>query len=330
MTKVSILAAASCFPEKVLTNGDLEKMVDTTEGWIVERTGIKERRIARGGEGECPSDLGARAAKRALEEAQLGPDAIDGIVCATMTPDFPTPSTACLIQKKLGLTNRCMAFDLNAACSGFIYALHTAVCYIKSRVMGRVLVIGTDCTSTLIDYRDRNTSILFGDGAGAIVLAGQTDGTSDVLSCSLGADGDNASLIIARNGGSAHPLTRENLKDGEHFIKIRGRETFKNAVKVMAENSLDAIARAGLRPEDIHWLIPHQANRRILEAVAERMNFPREKLIMNIERFGNTTAATIPTCLDEGIRDGRIQRGQLLLFTAFGSGLCWGSSVTRY
>ncbi|MCY4644498.1 MAG: ketoacyl-ACP synthase III [Bacteriovoracales bacterium] len=328
--KVSILTTASCFPKKILTNADLEKMVETTDQWIVERTGIRERRIASADEEEWPSDLAARAAKKALEEIDFDPNTIDGIICATMTPDYPAPGVAYLVQKKLGLTNQCMAFDLGAACSGFVYAFNTATSYIKSGFLHNVLVIGSDCTSVYTDYRDRNTCILFGDGAGVALLSSRSDGQGDVLGFSLGANGHNGSFISVKNGGCAHPITKDNVEDRDRFLRMQGRETFKNAVKVMEENSLETIARVGLKLEDIHWMIPHQANKRILEAVAQRMGFPSEKVIMNIERFGNTTAATIPTCLDEGIRDGRIQRGQYVLFTAFGAGLSWGSTVLRY
>ena len=330
MLKTKILTTASCYPSKVLTNHDLAQLVDTSDQWIMERTGIRERRIANPQENECPSDLATRAARQALAEISMDVDEIDGIICATMTPDFQTPSVACLVQKKLGVSNHCMAFDINAACSGFVYAFNTANAYIKAGLYRNILLIGVDCMSSITDYQDRNCCIIFGDGAGVAILSSEEEGDSDVLATSLRADGNRDSYIMVRHGGSAHPITKDNIDQRGHFIHVRGQETFKSAVKSMAEDCLKTIAKSGFKLEDIDWMIPHQANMRILEALAKKIDFPMEKVVTNIEYFGNTSGATIPTCFDLGTREGKIKRGQLVLLTAFGAGLAWGSTVLRY
>ena len=330
MRQVKVLSTASSYPQKILDNCQLEQMVNTSDQWIMDRTGIKERRISSPAGGEWPSDLAARAAKVALAEISMDPNQIDGIICATMTPDYKTPNVACMVQEKLGITNHCLAYDLNSACAGYLYAFNTATSYIKSGWLNNILVIGADCMSSIIDYQNRNTCIIFGDGAGVAILSAQEAGESDVLASSLGANGHCGYYITMENGGSARPLTKDNIDERKHFIHIKGQETFKSAVKTMADDSLRVLAQAGVNQQQINWIIPHQANLRILEAVAARMDFPMERMVVNIEKFGNTTGATIPTGLDQAIRDGRIQRGDHLLLTAFGAGLAWGSAVVRY
>ena len=330
MLKTKIIATASYHPQRPLTNGDLEKLVSTSDQWIWERTGIRERRISSPEGGEWPSDLASRAAKKALGDIDMAPNQIDCIICATMTPDFKTPSTACLVQKKLGITNNCMAFDLNAACSGFVYAFNTATAYIRAGFFRNILVIGTDCMSSVMDYQDRNCSVIFGDGAGVAILSGQETGDSDILATSMKADGLHGFYITIKNGGSAHPLNEDNIADREHFLKMEGQKTFKSAVKAMGESALSTVTMAGLEISDIHWMVPHQANIRILEATARKVGISMEKVVVNIEHFGNTTGATVPTCFDQAVRDGRIKRGNVILFTSFGAGLSWGSTVFRY
>ena len=330
MNKVKILSTSSYHPKGALTNGQLSKMVDTNDRWILERTGIRERRVSDPRGGEWPSDLATQAAARALAEINMGPNEIDCLICATMTPDFIVPSVSCLVQKKLNMSNNCAAFDLNAACSGYLYAFNTATAYIKSGLFRNILIIGVDCMSSIVDYQDRNSCIIFGDGAGVAILTAQETGDSDILAISMGADSDKELCLVIKNGGSAHPITKENIDDREHFLKMRGKEIFKYAVKMMVQASREAVAQAGLSLGDITWMVPHQANKRILETVAQRLDFPMQKMVVNIEKFGNTTAATIPTCFDGAVREGRIRRGDRVLFTAFGGGFIWGATVFRY
>ena len=330
MNKVKILSTASAYPKGVLTNGQLSEMLNTSDQWIVERTGIRERRVSDPRGGEWPSDLATQAAAQALSEINMGVDEIDCLICATTTSDLIMPNVACLVQKKLKMSHRCAAFDLNAACSGYVYALNTATAYIKAGLFRNILVIGVDCMSSVVDYQDRNSCVIFGDGAGVAVLSAQETGESDVLATSMGADGDNELCLVIKNGGSAHPITKENIDSRQHFLKMRGKEIFKYAVKMMVKISREAVAQAGLSLSDVTWMVPHQANGRILEAVAERLDFPMKKVVVNIEKFANTAAASIPTCFDGGVREGRIKRGDHVLFVAFGAGFMWGGTVFRY
>jgi 3-oxoacyl-[acyl-carrier-protein] synthase-3 len=313
-------------PERVLTNADFEAMVQTNDEWIVSRTGIKERHIA--GPDEPTSVLGANAARRALAVAQLEPSDLDLIVVATASPDYFFPSTACVIQNLLGVT-RIPAFDIGAACSGFIYALGTATQFIRTGVYKRILVIGAETLTRLTDYTDRRTCVLFGDGAGAVVIEA-TDQPRGLLSLTMGADGSGADLLKVPGLGSAMPATPEVLERHDQYIKMEGAEVFKLAVRVMGDASIEAIARAGMQFREIDLLFPHQANLRIIEATAKRLDLPREKVWVNIERYGNTSAATIPISLSEAAERGLLHDGTNLLLVAFGGGLTWAASVVRW
>ncbi|MCC6231475.1 MAG: ketoacyl-ACP synthase III [Verrucomicrobiales bacterium] len=322
----SIVGVGAYVPERVLSNADLERMVETTDEWITSRTGIKERRIAA--PDEATSDLAAKAALRALESAGLKPDDIDLIIVATITPDMLFPSVACLVQAKIG-AKRAAAFDVGAACSGFIYALEVGQQFIMSHTHDTVLVIGAEKLSSIIDWSDRNTCVLFGDGAGAVVLQNRPRAHGLLTAC-LGADGSKASLLCMPGGGSKIPATPDSVASRLHFLRMDGRETFKNAVIAMGQAAHEALGRCGLTVGQMALIIPHQANRRIIEAVGERLEAPPEKVFMNVDRFGNTSAASVAIALDEAVRGGRIQRGDLLLLLVFGAGLTWGAAVIEW
>jgi 3-oxoacyl-[acyl-carrier-protein] synthase-3 len=324
----SILGTGSYLPEKVLTNLELEKMVDTSDAWITERTGIKERHVAA--PDEVTSDLCHKAALKALEAAQIKPEDIDAIFLATVTPDMQMPSTACFLQAKLGCRN-VMSFDLAAACSGFLYNLTIADQFIKTGLYKNILVVGAEVLTRMMNYKDRETCILFGDGAGAAIVGRSTNPTkSQILAHSIYADGNLADLLDFQAGGSKMPYTHHVLDTGAHFLRMKGRDIFKNAVRAMSGCAKESLEKAGLTVADVHWVIPHQANVRIIEAVADHLGVEKTKCIVNIGHMGNTSAATIPVALDEAVRDGRIQRGQLVLLTAFGSGLTYGSTLLRF
>lgn len=324
--KARIVATGSYVPEKILTNRDLEKQIDTTDQWIVERTGVRERRIA--GKDEATSDLAFKAAESALKAAGMAPDQLDLIVVATATPDMFFPSTACIVQDKLKAT-RAAAFDLSAACSGFVYALSVGEQYIRSGTYQNVLVIGAEVMSRLTDWTDRRTCVLFGDGAGAVLLAPSTS-ESGILSIHLHSDGSFWDLICVPGGAAAIPPSEKVLAEHLNTIKMKGNETFKVAVRSLEEVAWEAMRANKLSPSDISYLIPHQANLRILNAVAERLEFPKEKVVVNLDRYGNTSAGSIPLALDEAVRDGRIKEGASLLFLAFGGGLTWASALVRW
>jgi 3-oxoacyl-[acyl-carrier-protein] synthase III len=326
-----ILGTGSHLPERVLSNAEIEKMVETSDQWIVERTGIRERRIAS--PAQATSDLSVIAAQRALEQSGLGAKDIDMIICATVTPDHMLPNTACLIQAKLGC-NHCVAWDLNAACSGFLFSLSVANLYIKNGVYKHILVVGAEVLSRMVSYEDRDTCILFGDGAGAVVL-GRSDtndsrDSSAFLSESLSADGNLGDLLILPAGGSRIPATHEVLDQKLNRMSMKGREIFKNAVRTMSKAASDTLSKAELGVSDITWFIPHQANQRIIEAVAKQLSFPTERIISNVEKTGNTSAASVPIALDEAVLDGRIRRGDLILTAVFGAGLTSGALLLRY
>lgn len=324
--KVQISGSGSYLPETIATNHDLEKQIDTTDQWIVSRTGIRERRIAA--KDEAASDLGVKAAKKALEKGGIPPEAVDLIIVATSMPDMFFPSTACIVQDKLGAT-KAAAFDLSAACSGFLYALSVGEQYVRSGTFEHVLVIGAEVMSRLTNWEDRRTCVLFGDGAGAVLLTpSQTE--RQILSTHLHTDGALWDLICVPGGGSAMPPSEKVVVEHLNTIKMKGSETFKIAVRNLEEVALEALHANGLSLLDVSWLIPHQANRRILNAVADRLNFPREKMIVNLDRVGNTSAASVPLAFDEAVQDGRIQHGETLLFLAFGGGLTWGSALVQY
>jgi len=322
----SIVSVGSYVPERVMTNADLEKMVDTSDEWITTRTGIKERRIAAGG--EFTSDLGARAAERALAKAGLTADQIDLIIVATLTPDMMFPSTACLVQQKIG-ARRAAAFDLEAACSGFIYALEVGQQFIMSRTYDTVLVIGAEKLSSIIDWQDRNTCVLFGDGAGAAILQNRPNSHGLLTAC-MGADGGKAGLLCMPGGGSRVPATIESVNNRLHFLRMDGKETFKNAVNAMCSAAREALARCELDITRIKCVIPHQANMRIITAVGERLGATEQQLFVNLDKYGNTSAASVAIALDEAVDSGRIQRGDLILLVVFGAGLTWGAAVIEW
>lgn len=322
----SITGVGAYVPERVLTNAALERMVETTDDWITSRTGIRERRIA--GPEEATSDLAAKAALRALEFAELKPEQVDLIIVATITPDMLFPSVACLVQHKIG-AHRAAAFDVEAACSGFIYALEVGQQFIMTHTYDVVLVIGAEKLSTIIDWTDRNTCVLFGDGAGAVVLQNRPRSHGLLTAC-MGADGGKADLLCMPAGGSRIPTTVESLGARLHFLRMDGRETYKNAVTAMYTAAQEALARCDLRVEDLALIIPHQANRRIIEAVADRLEADPSKVYVNVDRFGNTSAASVAIALDEAVRSGRIKRGDLLLLLVFGAGLTWGAAVIEW
>lgn len=327
----SIIGTGSYMPEKVLTNEDLSKIVDTSDEWITTRTGIKERRIAA--DDQATSDLASEAARRAMTAAGVTAEEIDLIVIATVTPDMFFPSTACIVQRKIGATNA-VCFDISAACSGFLYALQIARHFLNAGTRATALVIGAEKLSTLVNWQDRNTCVLFGDGAGAVVIrrAEETDveAPGRVLSTVMGSDGNLVDLLKVPGGGSACPITPENALSRPNTIHMEGRETFKHAVTRMCQASEQALEMAGLTKEDIAMVIPHQANARIITAIAERLGLPPEKTFMNVDHYGNTSAATIPVALDEAHRQGAIKRGDIVLLVAFGGGFTWASSVLRW
>ncbi|MCM2280845.1 MAG: ketoacyl-ACP synthase III [Bdellovibrionaceae bacterium] len=326
--RARIAGTGSYLPERVLTNADLEKMVDTNNAWIVERTGIHERHMAA--DDQVTTDLAYIAGTRALEAAKLTAEDIDMIIFATVTPDQPMPSAACVLQKKLG-ARQVMAFDLSAACSGFVYGMTVANQFIRSGLYKNILIVGAEVLHRLVNYKDRETCILFGDGAGAVILSRAEDNqNSEILAEHLFADGNLGDLFILPAGGSAMPLSQKVLDEGLQYVRMKGREIFKHAVRTMSQGCQDAIETAGLSIDQIDWLIPHQANIRILDAVAKYFGIPTEKVVVNVGKTGNTSAATIPIALDQAIRDGRIQRDQNVLLTAFGAGLTSGSMMLRY
>ena len=313
-------------PEKVLTNHDLERMVGTTDEWIVERTGIRERRIVA--DDETTSSMATRAARDALDRAGIAGRDLDLIVVATTTPDYLLPTAAALVQEQLG-ARRAGIFDLGAACAGFIYGLAVARGLIAAGTAERVLLIGAETISRYVDWTDRATCVLFGDGAGAVVIEASAAGVG-IASTVLHGDGAKRELLTVKGGGSRHPPTVESVRDGLHFIRMQGNEVFKMAVPSMANAAEEAIARAGLRLDDIDLLIPHQANLRIIDAVAKRLRLDPAKVFVNIQRYGNTSAASIPIALGEAVAQGRVGRGDHLVFAAFGGGMTWGAAVVEW
>ncbi|HHY90424.1 MAG TPA: ketoacyl-ACP synthase III [Clostridiales bacterium] len=323
---VGILGTGKYLPEKILTNADLEKMVDTSDEWIVTRTGIRERRIAD--PEMASSDLATRAALDALKDANTSPEELDLIVVATVTPDVFFPSTACLVQKNLGAT-KAGAFDLSAGCSGFLYTLAVAKQFIATGTYDKVLVIGVEVLSRIIDWTDRNTCVLFGDGAGAVVL-GPTEEGKGILTTVLGSDGEGGKFLTMPAGGSRMPATIETVQNRLHYVKMDGSEVFKFAVRTMHQVSLEALELSGKGIEDIDYLIPHQANIRIIESASKKLKLPMEKVHVNLDRFGNVSSASIPIALDEAVKSKKIKKDDLIVMVAFGAGLTWGASVLRW
>lgn len=320
---VGILGTGKYVPERRLTNRDLEQMVDTNDEWIVTRTGIRERRIAD--EAEATSDLAYEASVKALAAAGLTADQIDLIIVATITPDMFFPSTACLLQERLG-AKQAAAFDLSAACSGFIYGLAAANGFIQSGLYRRILVVGAETLSRITDYTDRNTCILFGDGAGAVVVGEVPEGRG-FQSFVLGADGSGGDLLRICGGGSRMPSNAQTVADKRHYLEMNGRDVFKFAVRVMGSAAEEALAKAGLGKQDIDLLVPHQANIRIVHSALERLGLPEDKAMVNLDRYGNVSAASIPLALAEAVEEGRAKAGDRLVLVGFGGGLTWGSTV---
>lgn len=314
-------------PDRVLTNAELEKMVDTTDEWITERTGIKERRIAA--PDESLSDFALPAAERALESAGISGSEVDMVICATVSPDMSFPATSTLIQDRIGATGAA-AFDLSAACTGFVYALGIAAQFLETGWARTALVVGGEVLSKITDWTDRNTCVLFGDGAGAVVLRAAEDDKRGVLGVAMHSDGSLGDLIYLPGGGSQHPQSESVLDQSLNFLKMKGNETFKIAVRSLAEVSDEVLSRNRLSHGEVDWFIPHQANRRIIDAVGQRLEIREGRTYVNIERYGNTSAASIPIALDELNRDGKISPGDVVLLSAFGSGLTWGAGLIRW
>jgi 3-oxoacyl-[acyl-carrier-protein] synthase-3 len=320
-----ITGTGSALPEKRLTNDDLSRMVDTNDEWIVQRTGIRERRIA--GEGESTATLATAAARKALDAAGVDPADVDLVIVATITPEMVFPSTACFVAAALGLKST-PAFDMSAACSGFIYAINTAANFIKAGQYKTVLVIGAETLSRIVDYTDRASCILFGDGAGAVVLQRSNDPSKGLVYASLHADGNGAEVMKCMPG-SRHPICSDLLTAKDHFIKLRGREVYKFAVTKFAELIEDAMRVAELTKDQVKLIVPHQVNQRIIDSAMEKLELPPEKAHVNIDRYGNTSAASIPIALDEAWRAGKIVPGDHIIFVAFGAGLTWANAVLK-
>jgi 3-oxoacyl-[acyl-carrier-protein] synthase III len=323
---VAITGTGSYLPERVLSNFDLEKMVDTSDEWIVTRTGIRTRRIAR--EGEAASDMGAAAAKQALAMAGVAAADVDMILVATVTPDMPFPNTACFVQNLIGADNAfCM--DLEAACSGFLYGIETARSFMGSGAVRTALVIGSEKLSSVTDWTDRATCVLFGDGAGAAVLQSRPHGRG-IMGSVMGSDGSLTGLLKLPGGGSRHPASPQTLADRLHYMKMSGNEVFKHAVRCMCDAAQKVLDKCGLTIQDVNWVIPHQANMRIIRAIADRLDDSFPKFIVNLDRVGNISSASVPVALDEAVRAGRIRRGDIVLCVAFGGGFTWGATVMEW
>ncbi len=322
---VTITGTGSYVPERVLTNADLEKMVDTTDEWIVSRSGIRERHIAR--PDEATSDMAAEASRRALAQAGVAAEDVDLIIVATVTPDMMLPNTACFVQNLIGARNA-TCFDLEAACSGFLYAMNVASQFIRTGAVKTALVIGAEKLSTVTDWEDRATCVLFGDGAGAVVLQA-CDAPRGFLATVTGSDGALADLLKIPGGGSRNPTSTETVQKRMHCMQMVGKEVFKNAVRSMGDAARNALEQSGLTLDDVACVVPHQANIRIVNAIRERLGVAPEKFYVNLDRFGNMSAASIPVALDEAVRNGRIKAGDVVVMVAFGGGFTWGASVIR-
>ena len=325
--RAKISAVGTFVPQRVVTNDDLSLELDTSDEWISTRTGIRERRIAENG--EAASDLGARAARRVLEAAGVAPGELDLIIVASLSPDMLFPSTASLISGAIGAEGTA-AFDLSAACTGFIYALSVANSFIVSGQADRVLVIGAEVVSKMIDWSDRATAVLFGDGAGAVLLEPAADGEEGIIGFDLGNDPAGAGELSLPAGGSRLPASEETVAERLHFLRMNGREVFRFATRVIQASSSQLLERSGHRVEDVDIFVPHQANIRIIDAAARKLGIPPEKVFSNLERYGNTSCASIPLCLDEAEREGRLKKGDLVLMVGFGGGLSWGSCLMRW
>jgi 3-oxoacyl-[acyl-carrier-protein] synthase III len=325
--RAKITAVSHYLPERRVTNKDLEKIVDTSDEWIVERTGIRERRFAAKGEGT--SDLGAEAARRALTQRGIDPAELDLIIVATVTPDMFFPSSACLIQTKIG-ASRAWGFDLSGACSGFVYALATAAQFVSTGAHSKVLVVGADIMTSIIDFQDRATCVLFGDGAGAVLVEPAEDGERGIIDFILRSDGSGGHYLYMPGGGSLNPSTAETVQKRMHYVQQDGRNVFKFAVRGMADISREILEKHGLSPRDLKLYIPHQANLRIIKAAVDKLELSDRQVAVNIDKYANTTAGTIPICLSEAVESKQIQRDDLILIASFGAGFTWGSLLLRW
>ena len=323
-----ILGTGHYAPSRVLTNHDLERMVDTSDAWIVERTGIRERHIAA--DGEASSDLAAEAARRALQAAGVEASELDLIIVATVTPDRPLPATAVYVQQKIGARPDCPAFDVVAACAGFIYGLSIGDRFVSSGGARRVLVVGVELLSRVLNWKDRTTCVLFGDGSGAAVLGPSEGDGRGILSTHLFADGGQAESLHIPAGGSRLPACQATVEEGLHFVHMSGSDVFKYAVRALSSASMTALEANGMGIDDVSWVVPHQANMRIIDAVSRRLRIGLDRFVINIDRFGNTSSASIPIALDEAVRDGRVTPGQHTLMCALGGGFAWGSALVRW
>ena len=325
MANAIITGIGKYAPDNVLTNKDLEEMVDTSDEWIRQRTGIRERRIAD--EDTPTSELALKSAREALKDANLPAEKLDLVLVATVTPDMFFPATACLLQEELG-AEKAAAFDLEAGCSGFVYALSVADQYISSGTYENILIVGAETLSKIVDWEDRSTCVLFGDGAGAAVLQPGSEG--GILSTILGSDGSGGESLYIPGGGSLNPATEKSVADKLHYIKMEGNQVFKFAVKKMGSASLEVLEKADLEPDDVDFFVPHQANTRIISAAADRLNLSTENVIVNLPYYGNTSSASVPIALAEAVEEGRINKGDLLVLVAFGAGLTWAAAALEW
>ncbi len=331
MYESKILGTGMYVPKKIVTNKDLESIVETSDQWISERTGIRERRICSTEGGEFPTDMALYATRDALKTANLEPNDIDMIIFASVTPDVKLPNSACILQVKLGITNQCTCLDISVACSGFVYGVNMANSFIKTGMCKNVLVVGSEMLSREVNWKDRNTCILFGDGCGvAIVGRAEAGSSSKILSTILSSEGTGGEFFDQPIGGAVTPIAAEHLAEGSHFMQMKGKEMFKVATRTLAENGKKVLEMAGVTLDEVNWVVPHQANIRIIETTANLLGASMEKMIVNIDKYGNTSAATVPIAFHEAITDGRIKRGDLVLFDAFGAGLTAGATLLRY
>ena len=324
---VTIVGTGSYLPAQVVTNEDISKRVDTSDEWIQTRTGIRERRVAA--DDEATSDLCAQAALRAIAHAGIEPIDIGLIIVATVTPDMMFPNTACFVQDKIGASNA-FCFDVEAACSGFLFAMETARCYLESGGVDTVLVIGGEKLSTVTDWEDRSTCVLFGDGAGAVVMQRKPDNGRGIINMVAGSDGALVDLLKIPGGGCRHPASAESIDQRLHFIKMSGNEVFKHAVRCMTDAAVKVLAKSGLTWDDVTWVVPHQANMRIIKAIANRFDGNMDKFCLNLDKYGNMSGASVPVALDEAVKDGRIKGGDIVLFVVFGGGFTWGATVMEW
>lgn len=329
--EVKVLGTGMYAPKKILSNADLESIVETNDQWIFERTGIRERRICSTEGGEFPTDMALYATRDALVAASLEANDIDMIIFASVTPDVKLPNSACILQVKLGMTNNCTCLDISVACSGFVYGVNMANSFIQTGMAKNVLVVGSEMLSREVNWKDRNSCILFGDGCGVAIIGRAEDNSeSRIISTILNSDGTGGEFFDQPVGGAVTPITAEHIIEGTHFMQMKGKEMFKVATRTLAENGKKVLEMAGMTKDDIDWVVPHQANIRIIETTANLLGMSMDKMIVNIEKYGNTSAATIPIAFHEAITDGRIKRGDVVLFDAFGAGLTAGATLLKY